>query len=226
MLPTTWRDVLSERCSDNGSASAAARINARRLELEAEQKRLIITFTKGYLSESDLDIQVEHIRKELGMLSAPLMQGAYDNTDAVITAGETLSDMASFWMEALPEERRDIVWALLTPNGLVYDLERAAIVGLTPRDDMLPALALGLESRWEQRAGGLWLCAEHLPPKRKRQDPHAPLPMQYKLDFLERGQAREMARSGMTMRQIAEHFGVSRMAIWRSLNAEEEAIDG
>jgi hypothetical protein len=128
VLPTTWRDAISERYRDSGSASAGTRINARRLEFEAEQRRLVIAFTKGYLAESDLDIQVEHIRTELGMLSAPLMQGTDSNTDAAITAGEILSDMASFWKEALPEERRDIVWALLAPNGLVYT-HRAAPSG-------------------------------------------------------------------------------------------------
>src|SRR5581483_410398 len=134
----------------------------------------------------------------------------------------TLADMASYWGEALPEERRDIVWALLTLNGLIYDLERGAIVGLIPRDDMFPVLALGLEPRWEPRENGLWLREELLPPKRKRQNPHAPLPMQYKLDLFQRRQAREMAQSGMTIRQIADHFGVSRMTIWRALRAGDE----
>ena len=49
------------------------------------------------------------------------------------------------WTEATVEERRDIVWSLLMVGGLVYDLERRAIVGLIPRSPMLPVLALGLE---------------------------------------------------------------------------------
>ena len=55
-----------------------------------------------------------------------------------------------------------------------------------------------------------------------RAAPHAPLPMQFKLDHAQRQQAREMARAGMTIRQLAEHFSVSRMAIWRALRAEDE----
>jgi hypothetical protein len=69
-----------------------------------------------------------------------------------IAAGETLADMASYSLEALPEERRDIVWTL---GGLVYDLERSVIVGLLLPPDVLPVLALGLAHRWEPREGGL-----------------------------------------------------------------------
>jgi hypothetical protein len=61
--------------------------------------------------------------------------------------------MASYWDEALSEKRRDMVWALLTIGGLIYDLERqgiVGIVGLVPRPDTLPVLALGLGDQWEQ----------------------------------------------------------------------------
>ena len=71
----------------------------------------------------------------------------------------------------------------------------------------------------------LWLQDEHLPPKLERANPHAPLPMQYKLDVLQRRQAQEMTRSGMTIRQVADHFGVSRMAIWRALRATDGTDD-
>ena len=33
--------------------------------------------------------------------------------------------MADYWSEALPEERRDMVWPLLNAEGLIYDLCRA-----------------------------------------------------------------------------------------------------
>lgn len=59
------------------------------------------------------------------------------------------------WREAVAEERRDMVWALLLLGGLVYDLERRAIVGLVPRPDMLPVLSLGLVPRWKPADGGL-----------------------------------------------------------------------
>jgi hypothetical protein len=153
-------------------------------------------------------------------LPPPTVRSAEECTGAAIVAGETLADMADYWDEALPEERRDIVWALLTLSGLVYDLERQAIVGLMPRDEMLPVLALGLADRWEQRDGSLWRRAAYLPPKRRRDNPHARLPKQYKLDYEQCARAREMVRAGRSMRQIAEHFGVSHIAVWRALHAE------
>lgn len=224
-LPASWREAIAQRCHDAEPESNSKRTLARIKDLEAEQKRLVAAFTKGYLSEEDLDVQVERIQAELHMLSGSASRDADDYTDAAITAGETLADMASYWSEALPEERRDIVWALLQLNGLVYDLERQAITGLISRDEMLPVLALGLENQWEQRDGGMWIRAKHLPPKRKRDNPHAPLPMQYKLDLLQRRQVRELAGSGMSVRQLAKHFGVSRTAIWRVLHITAEPND-
>jgi len=86
---------------------------------------------------------------------------------------------------------------------------------------MLQVLAVGLAPNWELSENGLWLQDQFLPPKRERQNPHAPLPMQFKLDPLQRQLAREMARSGMTIRQLADHFGISRMAIWRAIQATD-----
>jgi hypothetical protein len=65
--------------------------------------------------------------------------------------------MASYWDEALPEERLDldIVWSLLQLGGLLYDLERWAIVGLIPRLDMLHVLTLGLAAQRERRGDEL-----------------------------------------------------------------------
>jgi hypothetical protein len=182
-LPASWREAIAQRCHDTESASDGKHALARTKELQAEQKRLVAAFTKGYLSEADLDAHVERIQSEFRLLSGSASRDVDDYTDAAITAGETLAVMASYWSEALAEERRDIIWALLTLNGLVYDLQRQAIVGLIPREEMLPVLALGLASRWEQRDSGLWLRAEYLPPRRKRDNSHASLPMQYKLDY-------------------------------------------
>src|SRR5215472_14265842 len=97
---------------------AGNRALARMKGLEAEQKRLVAAYTKGYLSETDPDAHVERVRAELRMLSGARRRDDADYTNAAITAGETLAGMASYWSEALPEERRDIVWALLQLNGL------------------------------------------------------------------------------------------------------------
>jgi DNA invertase Pin-like site-specific DNA recombinase len=219
-LPTDWRQTIADDLSKSVLLSENQRLQARRLELEAELKRLVLAFTKGYLSEEDLDAENVRISAELGALTAPALQGAPDDTaEEFITHGEMLADMASYWKDAQPEERRDIVWTLLNLNGLVFDLERRAIVGLIPRAHVVQVLAMGLAPTWEQHENGLWLQDDYLPPKLERENPHAPLPMQFKLDWLQRQQAQEMARSGMTIRQVADHFGVSRMAIWRALQS-------
>jgi len=55
-----------------------------------------MAFTKGYLSEHELDGQVERIRTELQSLPAPEVRTPEECTEAAITAGETLADMASY----------------------------------------------------------------------------------------------------------------------------------
>lgn len=219
VLPPTWRDAVAQRCKELSYDDSADRIQARRAELDAEQKRLVAAFTKGYLSEHDLDTQVERIRAELATLPTPRIRTAAECTEAAIVAGETLTDMAEYWDEAMPEERRDIVWALLTLGGLVYDLERRAIMGLIPRGDMLPVMALGLSSQWEQRGDGLWLRAEYLPAKLER-DEMRHIPYQRKLSPDQVRMARALIASGKSLRQVARHYGVSRMAIWRSVKNE------
>jgi hypothetical protein len=107
-----------------------------------------------------------------------------------------------------------MVWSLLQLEGLVYDLERRIIVALIPRPDMLPVLALGLSAQWEQREHELHLRPEFIPPKLERSE-MTMKPDQRKLTPTERQEARQLLAEGKTMRQVAEHFHVSRMAIWR-----------
>ncbi len=82
-------------------------------------------------------------RFNLPVLEAKDAQKTVQNA---LSAGETLLDMADYWSEATPEERRSMVWRLLKQEGLLYDLERHTIVGLLPNAPMLPVLALGLEA--------------------------------------------------------------------------------
>jgi len=145
-LPENWREVVVVRCSlEVEDSEDTERIKQRRAELEAEQKRLVTAFTKGYMTEEELDAEVERIRSELFTLPIPIEQDKEAITKAAISAGETLADMAGYWSEAAPEERRDMVGGLLMVEGLIYDLERQTIVGLIPKPTVLPVLALGLE---------------------------------------------------------------------------------
>ncbi len=186
------------------------------MELEAEQKRLVTAFGKGYLSEADLDAHMERIRRELQRLP---LASRHDDIEAFIevaaSAGETLADMAGYWREALPEERRDIVWTILLVEGLIYDLERRTIAGLLPRPDMLPVLALGLETQLEQRDGGLWRRDIASMPKLARVK-RAPPPTPPALTPEQRSDALALLQSGLSLRKVAAKFpGVSYGAIWR-----------
>src|SRR5690349_16381621 len=202
----------------------AASARARRAELETEQKRLVTAFAKGYLSETDLDAHVERIRAELQRLP-PVSRSADVEAfiDTAVAAGETLTDMAGYWREALPEERRDIVWAILLADGLIYDLERRVIAGMLPRPDVLPVLALGLEADWEQRNGGLWSRATDAMPKVARVK-RLPPPTPPALTPEQRAEALALLRSGLSLRKVAAKFpGVSYGAMWRLLQAQQHA---
>ncbi len=154
-LPQSWRGVIATSCAaEAGRENGNERARVRRAELEAERQRLVGAFAKGYLQEDELDTQVARIRAELQSLPMPTATRSLESmVAAAVTAGETLGDMAGYWDEATPEERRDIVWALLPIEGLVYDLERRVIAGVLPRPDVLPVLALGLEAEWERFIG-------------------------------------------------------------------------
>jgi hypothetical protein len=113
--------------------------------LETEQMRLVVAFGKGYIGEADLEVQIDRIRAELQSLPLTPPTANMEKFIAMaISAGETLTEMAGYWREALPAERRDIVWVIMPADGLIYDLERREIAGVLPRPDMLPALAICL----------------------------------------------------------------------------------
>ena len=136
-----------------------------------------------------------------------------------ISAGETLEGMADYWAEAIPEERRDMVWSLLVAGGLIYDLERGAIVGLIPRSNILPVLALGLEGTtgWEQRESGLWLREEHLPPIQERENLHVAPPHLPSLTIEKQADALDLVQKGIPIRQVARELGTSYESIRRLL---------
>jgi helix-turn-helix, Psq domain len=138
-------------------------------------------------------------------------------TQEALSAGETLAGMAHYWSEATDEERRDMVWSLLNTGELIYDLERRVIVGILPRESVLPVLSLGLEStaQWEQRGSGLWLSQEYWPEKRERSTPHVLPPQESSLTLAQQEEALEMLRSGVSLRQVAQHFGINHESVRR-----------
>ncbi len=214
-LPETWREEIAVRChrEQHGDDTDAQRIHKRRAEIAAEQDRLIAVFTKGYLDESDFDERMGRLRTELFALPIPETRDAEKLTQKAISAGETLAHMADYWYEALPEERRDMVWSLLTIEGLIYDLERFAIIGLKPREGVLPVLALGLEATgmWEQRDGMLWLRDDYWPLKRDETYPSRPP----SLTPAQQERAIALIRQGLSLRKVADLFETSYEVIRR-----------
>ncbi len=176
----------------------------------------------GFLLIMCLDTQMERVRGELFALPVPARRNVDECIESAISAGETLTDMSAYWAEATAEERRDILWALLNAEGLLYDLERWAIVGVYPRADVLPVLAVGLDAeRWEQRGDVLWLCDSYLPPKRDRPPVNRPPLTERKLNAAQAAEAIALVRSGKTLRAVGRIFDVSYGAIWRLMQAEK-----
>jgi DNA invertase Pin-like site-specific DNA recombinase len=205
-LPEAWRETIAERCNAAASEEGGenGRIQKRRVELDAEQKRLINLYRKGYITEQDLDEQMEQIRSEQFNLPVPEVKDAVKMTQEAISAGETLGGMADYWSEALAEERRDMVWSLLYAEGLIYDLERHVIIGLKPRAGVLAVMVLGLSKTgmWELREDTLWLREDYWPPKREKESPGRPP----SLTPAEQERAIMLIRQGMPLKRVAELF--------------------
>jgi len=223
-LPSHWREAVAARCAEQTQDPSVERARARRAELEAEQDRLVNAYAKGFLTEEKLDALVGRIRAEL--VTLPLLQphDAEAVTRAALAAGETLADMAGYWGEASDEERRDMVWALLALGGLIYDLEHQGIVGLIPRPDTLPVLALGLGASWEQSDDGLWLretpAATYA---RSTGLADAPPTRSTSLSSSQRDRALKLVRAGRSPQQVAEALGVSYWVILRLLRRHAPA---
>jgi transposase len=223
ILPDSWRQAIAERCmAETKEEEDIERVRLRRAELEAEQKRLVTVFTKGFISEEQLDVAMERIRAELFTLPMPVTRSAEELTRAALSAGETLENMADYWNEATAEERRDMVWSLLNVGGLIFDLERRVIVGILPRESFLPIMGLGLEAtaRWEQRSGGLWLCEEYWPEKLERSVPHILPPQAPSLTLVQQEDAVALLQQGWSIREVAQHLGASRGSIHRLARKE------
>ncbi len=218
VLPTSWQQAIAERCQEETQQEDdAERVRHRRAELEAEKQRVVSVFIKGAITEEELDAAMEDIRAELATLPLPGTRSGDEMTQAALLAGETLGNLADYWREATAEERHDLVWSLLTIGGLVYDLERQGIVGLLPRESVLPVLSLGLEAtaHWEQRGGGLWLRQEYWSEKRTRSTPHVLPPQASSLTPAQQKEAITLLQQGWFLRDVAHQLGASRGSIHR-----------
>src|SRR5262249_22020718 len=102
----------------------------------------------------------------------------------------------------------------------IYDLERRLIAGIFPRPDVFPALALALDTEWEQREGKLWRRGLDALPKITPKKVPPPLTPPA-LTPQQRVEALALVRCGLSLRKVAAKFpGVSYGAIWRLMRAE------
>jgi hypothetical protein len=223
VLPDSWRGAIVERCKASGPNTDEARLLTRRQALEAERKRAALAFTKGGLSEEELDAILERVQSELQTLPPPETRDVETRIAAALEAGETLGDLAGYWQEAEVDERRDIVWSLLTLEGLIYDLERRVIAGVLPRPDVLPVLQLALGDAWELRDGGLW--RRHVEQLPVRDLTRRPPPTPFALTPEQQREAMALVRSGKTLRAVGQAFGVSYGAIWRLVRSDPQRRD-
>jgi len=169
---------------------------------------------------------MERMRAELFALPVVAVQDTQETVREALSLGETLEHMADYWNEAMPEERRNIAWSLLKVEGLIYDLERQAIIGLLPHEGVLPVLAMGLEATemWEQRGNGLWLREKYWPPVIPV-GPRVPPPQEPGLTPAQQERAIILIRQGMSLREVAELFDTSHQTIHRLVQRVERIAE-
>jgi transposase-like protein len=226
--PPSWLQAIAEQCQEEAEEKQdTERMRHRRVELEAEQQRVVALFIKGGISEEELDAAIEGIRAELATLPLPETCSTEERTQAALSAGEMLGSLGEYWNEAIAEERRDLVWSMLPIGGLVYDLERQGIVGLLPRESVLPVLSLGLETsgQWEQRDGGLWLRQQYWSKKRTWSTPHVLPPQATSLTAAQQAEAIALLQQEWSLRDVANQLGASRGSIHRLARKEGAMLE-
>jgi hypothetical protein len=110
VLPDSWRQAIAERClAETKEDDDAGYVHRRRAELEAEQKRLVTVFTKGLITEEELDAAVERIRSELFTLPVPTTRSADEMTQAALSAGKRWETWQT--IGARPQRKSAVTWS-------------------------------------------------------------------------------------------------------------------
>ena len=186
---------------------------------------MALAFTKGVIAEETLDAQVARIRAEL--VTLPLPPGSRHRQRDAGGAGRGRDACGYGELLGRGDGGRATRYGLGAAGleGLVYDLERQGIVGLIPRPDTLPVLALGLGEQWEQRPdGGLWLRdsatgSQLRPAGLEDKPPFRPGNLRAHLQAA----ALAQLRAGLSPQEVADTFGVSYWVIFRLIKRHDPA---
>ncbi|MBA3823747.1 MAG: recombinase family protein [Ktedonobacterales bacterium] len=233
-LGDNWQDDLVQLAE--ASATQADQSAAQLQQLHEEQE----TFNMMLLAKG---IDASRYQREMARINsarqAILRQQEVQQhgTEVVLQAGEQMTRLPELWELARAHEAldhlREMVLALLQPNGLAWDGTQRMITGLCPYPEYVPSIRLALADwAWE----GHWLTcpspeSEKSPQPRRRviRDPRTKTtirresaPTRYALTAEQQREALRMLEAGQSMREVGHHFQVSHGAIWRLAHRQRE----
>jgi hypothetical protein len=133
-LPDTWRELVTHSLQQaSPRAHAAWRQEYDRL-LE-RRRRILKQARAGYLSDQDYAAEllgVDLALRQLASRETPI------SLQESLGLGEQLAEIAAHWGHASAEQQRVWVQMLLTPAGMLWDLETQQLAALVPRPALLP----------------------------------------------------------------------------------------
>jgi DNA invertase Pin-like site-specific DNA recombinase len=230
-FPADWQTQLVVRSREIVASIDSGLPQERRQALEAEQSRLIQAYRKGYIDDQRLGEEIGEIRAELAKIPIAPTHDFEGFLERALEVAEMLGDLASYWSTASMRRQHEVVNALLMPEGVVYDLQRQLIIGLRPRPEAQPALELALATEWQRRHNDssrgshancytsmLWLKPEYYDRYARRSASEA---AEYQpahrssITKEQRAQALALLGTDQSLRQIADHVGISYWAVLR-----------
>ncbi len=141
-LPEDWKEDLEKMVS---SEEEQLRLEQKRERMEAERRRLLMLYRKGYYegAEEEFEEEFQAIKEELAAL--PTI-----SPEVIEEAAEGLSRMREVWDEATMEEKRDMVRMSL--ERVQVDVSEPRITGFRPYPPFIP-LFREMEFLHERSAG-------------------------------------------------------------------------
>ncbi len=150
-LPDDWREQIAAEYTQLATETDWVSVDEQRARLDKELQRAKFQHQHGLLDDDDLLATAARIQQQIDGLPT----SDEGETSQTIAAGETLATLRDYWHAASSEAQAELVKMLLTPEGIVYDLQAGVIEALRPRRAFLAIIKLSLPE-WEERDGALW----------------------------------------------------------------------